>query len=67
MVDSIDQERVFRCEQREEETCHETFVTVFTSHTEEKCEETGIRKQNAATFDNGAYQYTTAVNPRNLF
>ena len=44
MVDSIDQERVYRCEQRQEETCHDTFVTVFTAHTEEKCDETFEKK-----------------------
>merc|ERR550534_548031 len=37
MVDSIDREPVYRCREKLEETCHDTFVTVFSSHTEEEC------------------------------
>ena len=39
LVESLDQDPVYRCQQRHEETCHNTFVTVFSSHTEEDCTE----------------------------
>lgn len=38
-IESIEQEPLYKCQQDFEETCHSSFVTVFSSHTEEKCDE----------------------------
>ena len=37
LVEKVVQEPVYKCEEKEKENCHITFVTTFKSHSEEDC------------------------------
>ena len=39
LVENVVQEPVYKCEEKQEENCHITFVTTFKSHSEEDCAE----------------------------
>ena len=38
-VEKVVQDPVYKCEEKQEENCHITFVTTFKSHSEEDCAE----------------------------
>ena len=39
LVEKVVQDPVYKCEEKQEENCHITFVTTFKSHSEEDCAE----------------------------
>ena len=39
LVENVVQDPVYKCEEKQEENCHITFVTTFKSHTQEDCAE----------------------------
>ena len=38
-MENVVQDPVYKCEEKQEENCHTTFVTTFKSHSEEDCAE----------------------------
>ena len=39
LVENVVQDPLYKCEEKQEENCHITFVTTFKSHSEEDCAE----------------------------
>ena len=66
LVENVVQDPLYKCEEKQEENCHITFVTTFKSHSEEDCAEHFEKKCQIRKGLNLIFTQTTDVPSHHL-